>query len=82
MNWSITVPPLKKSNYRSEIRFSEWLESMRKDVECTFGILKGRFRVLKHGVRLGGFKKTDQLWLTCCAMHNILLEVDGLAEGC
>ena len=71
---------IKKSNYKSEIRYSEWLESMRKDVECTFGILKGRFRVLRYGVRLGGITKTDQLWKTCCALHNMLLDVDGLSE--
>lgn len=35
---------------RMEIRFSAWLESLRKDVECTFGILKGQWRVLKTGV--------------------------------
>ena len=37
-----------------EIRWSKWLESMRKDVECTFGIMKGRWRILSGlpGVRL------------------------------
>ena len=32
-NWSITVPPFSNSSRRDEIRWSEWLESMRKDVE-------------------------------------------------
>jgi len=40
--WSITVPPIKTTTLRGGIRFSSWLESMRKDMECTFGILKGR----------------------------------------
>jgi hypothetical protein len=53
---------------------------MRKDVECTFGIMKGRFRVLKTGVRLHGIEATDKIWLTCCALHNFLLEEDGLDE--
>ena len=30
-----------------EVVFSEWLESVRKDVECAFGILKIRFRFLR-----------------------------------
>ena len=42
MEWSTTVPPLKDSIHKSEVRFSQWLESLRKDVECTFGILKCR----------------------------------------
>ena len=63
---------------RDEIRWSEWLESMRKDVECTFGILKGRWRVLKTGIRLHSTESADNIWCTCCALHNMLLEVDGL----
>lgn len=40
--WSVTIPPFKSTTSRNEVRFSDWLESIRKDVECTFGILKGR----------------------------------------
>ena len=32
-SWSITVPPFSNPSRYDEIRFSEWLESMRKDVE-------------------------------------------------
>ena len=70
--WSVTVPPIKTTTSRTEIRFSEWLESMRKDVECTFGILKGRWRILKTGIRLHGIEAADKIWLTCCALHNWL----------
>jgi Plant transposon protein len=72
------VPPMKEPIFWKDCRFTEWLESMRKDVECTFGILKGRFRVLKTGIRLHGIEATDNIWLTCCALHNFLLEEDGL----
>jgi hypothetical protein len=61
-----------------KIRWSQWLESMRKDVECTFGILKGRWRILKAGVYLQSAIGIDRVWFTCCALHNWLLEVDGL----
>ena len=43
LRWPTTVPPFKESAEYKEIRFLQWLESMRKDVECTFGMLKGRF---------------------------------------
>ena len=79
-DWSVTIPPFKNSNFRDEICWSEWLESMRKDVECAFGILKGRFRILKVGIRLHSIESVDMVWLTCCALHNMLLEVDGLDE--
>ena len=42
LKWSMLICPFKLTTNRSEIRFSEWLESMRKDVECAFGILKQR----------------------------------------
>ena len=79
--WSTTMPPFKRSLDYKEIRWSEWLESMRKDVECTFGILKGRWRILKTGVRVHGTLALDNIWCTCCALHNFLLEVDGLDVG-
>jgi hypothetical protein len=40
LDWLCTVPPFGVFNNIDEIRWSKWLESMRKDVECTFGILK------------------------------------------
>ena len=77
LNWGNTIAPKKSTIFRTEARWSEWLESMRKDVECTFGILKGRWRILKAGIRLHGVNAADNVWLTCCALHNWLLETDG-----
>ena len=74
------VAPIKNTNSRKQIRFSEYLESTRKDIECAFGILKGRWRVLKTGVRLHGVLKCDQVFFTCLALHNMLIEVDGLSD--
>jgi hypothetical protein len=81
LQWSTTVPPHKSSSNRSELRFSQWLKSLRKDVECTFGILKGCWRILKTGIRLHNTEIVDNIWMTCCALHNMLLDVDGLSAG-
>lgn len=78
LRWSVTVPPFKVTNLIDEIRWSKWVESMRKDVECTFGIMKGRFRILKTGIRMDGINAVDNVWFTCCALHNWLLDIDGL----
>lgn len=78
LKWQCTIPPFKETLSMEELRWSRWLESMRKDVECTFGILKGRWRILKTGIRLHSFESVDNIWKTCCALHNWLLEVDGL----
>ena len=73
LSWSCTVPPVKDASTYETIRFSEWLESMRKQVECSFGIMKQRFSTLRHGIRLSSIKRCDQIWITCCAIHNMLL---------
>ena len=78
--WACTQAPAKSHLMRAEERLSEWIESFRKDAECTFGILKGRFRILQTGIRLEGTEPADKIWLTCCALHNLLLEADGLSE--
>eukprot|EP00804_Cyclotella_cryptica_P020059 CCRYP_014862-RA/>CCRYP_014862-RA protein AED:0.20 eAED:0.18 QI:0/0/0/1/0/0/4/0/367 len=81
LRWSATVPPYKVRNKLTEIRWSKWVESMRKDVECAFGILKGWWCILKTGVRVQDVESVDKVWLTCCALHNWLLEIDGLDAG-
>ena len=53
---------------------------MHKDVECTFGIAKGCFRILKPVSRLHGVDVADKIWLTCCALHGSLLDKDGKIE--
>jgi hypothetical protein len=40
LNWSSTISPVKISADQREICWFEWLEGLRKDVECTFGILR------------------------------------------
>ncbi len=74
------VSSFGNSNDIYEICWSKWLESMRKDVECMFGILKGMWRILKSGVRISGVYSVDCVWFTCCALHNWLLDIDGLSE--
>ena len=76
LNVSVTVPPSKSTPYRDEMAWSNWLESVRKDVECTFGKLKGRFRILATASRLCNITQMDDVWKTCCALHNILMDHD------
>ncbi|CAM9191385.1 unnamed protein product, partial [Ectocarpus fasciculatus] len=65
-------------NGRSEDALSRTLESVRKDVECLFGILKGRFRILK--LRLGYRSKEviANIFSTCCILHVMLHTFDGM----
>lgn len=62
----------------SEVVFSEWLESVRKDVECTFGILKIRFRFLRNPVIYQDAMTIENAFKTAAMLHNMLLQYDGL----
>jgi hypothetical protein len=55
--------------------FNTNLEGIRKDVECTFGILKKRWRILDYGLHYYDMKKCEMVFTVCCIMHNILLDV-------
>lgn len=59
---------------REEMLFSEWIESVRKSVECFFGILKGRFRFLRNAIRCRTMKVISDAVRTCCVLHNMLLD--------
>ena len=78
--WRCLQCPIKWPSTIKEARYSKWLESMRKDVECTFGILKGRFRILKTGFRVHSPKTIENVMHCCCIFHNMLLKHDGLDE--
>jgi Plant transposon protein len=75
------IAPLKDPIMHKELRWSKWVESMQKYVECTLGILKCRFRVLKTGVRVHCLEAADNLWCTCCALQNMFLNADGLDDA-
>ncbi len=58
--WSCTVPPYKVMKM-NELRWSKWVESMRKNIKCTFGILKDCWRILKTGIRVQGVESCDKV---------------------
>ena len=59
-------------------KFTDWVASVRKDVECFFGILKQRFRYLKNPIGLHKKEDVDNVVKTCVLLHNMILKFDGL----
>jgi hypothetical protein len=72
LRWNCTMFPVKYDAQLAE--WSCWLESVRKDVERTFGILKQRFRMLKHGLAVQSLEGSAEIFKTCCALHNMILD--------
>jgi hypothetical protein len=75
-SWEALICPIGNTSDEDGLRWSHWMESLRKDVERTFGIMKQRFRILKFGITLQSVEAVDKAWFTCCALHNILLHSD------
>jgi hypothetical protein len=55
--------------------FSSNLESVWKDIECTFGILKKRWRILNSGLGYRGIGDCEKIFLACCCLHIFLLDI-------
>ena len=79
--WPCLVSPVKSGPAGSPtMKWSGKLESVRKDIEGVFGILKRRFRFLKNFINLSCQKSVDNCFVTCCILHNMLLKADGYLE--
>lgn len=67
------------ARYKSQdVYWSEWLESVRKDVECCFGTLKNRFQILLKAMEFHEVKFIEKKIHMCCILHNMILTVNGL----
>ena len=76
--WPCLISPVKAGIAGSPVmKWSAKLESVRKDIEGVFGILKIRFRFLKNFNNLHQQSAIDNTFTTCCMLHNMLLKADG-----
>ena len=78
--WATAMEPTKNRATIKEGRWSEMLESLRKDVECFFGILKQMFAILKYGCRVQDQNVMDDIFFTCVAIYNQLMIQRGADE--
>jgi hypothetical protein len=53
--------------------FSSKIKSVRKDVECVFGILKKRWKILDYGIRFRDISVVEKVSIVCCMLHNNML---------
>ena len=57
-----------------KLDWSRWVGSVRKDVECTFGVLKQRFRILHTKIARRRANDVENLFKVCAILHNLILE--------
>jgi hypothetical protein len=68
MKYPLSFRALKKEQY-----LSEWIVSVRKDVEC---MLKNRFRIFKNPIRFHNMEDVQSMMYVCCMIHNMILDWD------
>ena len=78
--WLTSICGAKYSEETDLKAFSGLCESVRKDVECLFGILKKRFRILGMASVAHYSKNINTMIKVCSVLHNMLLEHDGLSS--
>jgi hypothetical protein len=81
--WPSTICPYMRSESngtRLEDLFSTNLESVRKDVECVFEILKSRWGCLDRGFKYRQIKVCRDIFQTCAVLHNMMLS-EMVREG-
>jgi hypothetical protein len=57
------------------------LESVRKDVECTFGIMKKRWRILEYGIHYRCIETSEKIFVVCAILHNMLIDEIDWSES-
>ena len=60
-----------------EWTWSKAFESLRKKVECFFGILKRQYNILNVGICDTDMMRVDNYFKVCCALHNMRFEALG-----
>lgn len=76
--WPQTLDGYKSSLDNDEMLYQDHLASVRKDVECAFGILKKRFRMLPLPFQVRDGIDSEKIFKTCMIIHNMLPVEDGL----
>nr|XP_043639400.1 protein ALP1-like [Erigeron canadensis] len=77
--WSTLVKAYPYPTDPKEKRFKKLQEAARKDVERTFGVLKGKWKILQRPLRPLTKDKIGKYVHTCIILHNMIIKRDGRA---
>ena len=80
VRWKCLQCGLRSSSDDDYIDWRRRMESVRKDIECYFGRLKQRFKILKIPNLFKSKKKIDDMIFTIVAIQNMLLDYSIAAE--
>ena len=79
--WRCLQCPLRFENEVKAVSWNKWVEGVRKDIECIFGRLKGRWRSCRVGSLWQQQGRVCNQYRACCALQNLLHDHDGMGAG-
>ena len=80
LRWKCLQCGLKHSSDEDYVLWRQKMESVRKDIECYFGRLKQRFKVLRTPNLLRDKLKIDNMMFSIVAIQNMLLDYKVATE--
>jgi hypothetical protein len=78
-SWPVFVKGVHVSQQEKHQFFSMKQASVRKDMECAFGLLKKRFNILAIPDRSYSQRTLDLIMRACIILHNMI--IDGERDG-
>jgi hypothetical protein len=55
-------------------QFVAWQESAQKDIERAFGVLQGKFHVVRYPIQKWDLQRIQEIVTTCIIFHNMMVE--------
>lgn len=72
--WAAFMPAYTHPNEAPMKTFTKWQESYRKDVERAFGVLQGRFAVIRSPAKYMELETIRHVMIACIILHNMIVE--------
>ena len=72
-SWPIFMKPITQPHGEKEKAYTKLQESVRKDVERSYGVLKLRFQCLEQPSKLWDQDRIKNMVLTCIIFHNMII---------
>ncbi|XP_071740538.1 uncharacterized protein [Rutidosis leptorrhynchoides] len=78
-DWATLVKGYVAPTHDPRIKFTRFQACARMDVERTFGVLQGRFHILRLAARTMSVNKIRRVMDCCIILRNMILEDQGFA---
>lgn len=74
-DYALFIKPIKNAANLNENRFSSNREAARKDVERLYGVMKGRFQILRRHIRSWEFHDVVLIANTSGILHKFIVRM-------